>query len=158
MEKEYMHGREVDWTWGQLAGLGTTYREYMMPDAFFIFVGTYLFVQPPLTSAGAPIYHADLSLGVGDYLFFPPDFPVRLGISAGAGMVTTISGGGVLPPGADLYLNVINWWVETKILGPVIFLRQEWKFTVGLGRNYLGTQWMTVTNIPPMTLGVMFRW
>ena len=97
-------------------------------------------------------------MGAGTYLFFPPDFPVRFGISSGVGMVATVPGSGVLPAGADFYLNVINWWLETDILGPVIFLRQEWKFTVGWGNNYLGTQWMMAANLPPMTLGVMFRW
>jgi hypothetical protein len=158
LEKEYQYGREVDWTWGQLAGLGTTYRSYLAPDELFVFAGTYLFVQPPLTAAGSAIFHADLNLGLGGYLFFPPGFPVRLGISGGLGMVTTISAGGVLPPAADLYLDVINVWLETDILGPVIFLRQEMKYALGLGRNYLGTQWMMAANFPPVTLGVMFRW
>jgi hypothetical protein len=158
LEKEYMHGREVDWTWGQLAGLGTTYRAYAKPDELFVSLGSYLFIQPPMSSAGSPVYHADLNLGLGGYLFFPPDFPVRLGISSGAGMVITMSGGGVLPPAVDLYLNVMSWWIETSLLGPVIFLRQELKFALGVGYNYLGTQWITAAGLPPMTLGVMFRW
>jgi hypothetical protein len=158
LEKEYMHGREIDWTWGQLAGLGTTYRAYAKPDELFVSLGSYLFMQPPLSSAGSPVYHADLNLGLGTYLFFPPDFPVRLGISSGAGMIVTISGAGVLPPAVDLYLNVMSWWIETSLLGPVIFLRQELKFALGAGYNYLGTQWITPAGLPPMTLGVMFRW
>jgi hypothetical protein len=158
LARENRNGQEVDWTWGQLAGLGTTYRYYLAPDELFLAAGTYLFVQPPLTSAGTPIYHVDVNIGVGGYLFLPPDFPVRLGISSGAGVVTTFPGNPVLPPGADFYLTVINWWLETRILGPVVFLRQEWKFALGLGTNYLGTQWIMPASFPPLTLGVMFQW
>jgi hypothetical protein len=158
LEKEHTLSVEADWTWGQLAGLGSAFRYYLKPDGIFLFVSAYPFVQPPLTAAGSPLYHADFSLGAGSYLFLPPDFPVRLGISSGMGVVATIPGSPVLPAAGDFYLNVINWWLETNILGPVIFLRQEWKFTLGVGTNYLGMQWMTAANLPPMTLGVMFRW
>ena len=109
LEKEYPWAISADWTWGQLAGAGTTFRAYTNPDWFFFFLGTYLFLQPPLSSAGSPVYHADFSLGAGSYLFFPPDFPIRLGISAGAGLVGTFSGSGAIPPGTDWYLNVLNW-------------------------------------------------
>ena len=158
IEKIQTRALEADWTWGQLLGLGTALRIYTVPDTFFIFGSGYLFMQPPLSSAGSPIFHFDETFGLGGYLFFPPDFPVRLGISTGVGIVVTIPASAVVPPAADIYLNVINWWVETRVLGPVIFLRQEWKFTTGVGFNYLGTQWMTVANIAPMTLGVLFRW
>jgi hypothetical protein len=158
LEKIYSHTVEVGWTWGQLVGIGAAYRLYTQPDSLFFFFAAYPFVQPPLTAAGSPIFHADFSLGVGGYLFFPPDFPVRLGISGGAGVIATIPVSPALRPAADWYLNVINWWLETNFLGPVIFLRQEWKFTLGAGDNYLGTNWIMPAHIPPMTLGVMFRW
>jgi hypothetical protein len=158
LEKEHTRAIEVDWTWGQLAGLGSTLRGYLSPDGLFIFSSLYLFMQPPLTSAGSPIFHGDITLGLGGYLFFPPDFPVRLGVSSGLGFVSSNPTSPALPPAADFYIDVINWWIETDLLGPVIFLRQEWKFTLGVGYNYLGTQWMTAANLPPMTLGVMFRW
>ena len=63
LEKEHTGGVEVDWTWGQLAGLGTTLRGYLSPDGLFVFSSLYLFVQPPLTSAGSPIIHGDIAPG-----------------------------------------------------------------------------------------------
>ena len=158
LEQEQKRALEVDWTLGQLLGLGAALRVYTRPDETFLFFGNYFFVQPPLNSAGNPVFHFDTSIGAGAYLFFPPDFPVRVGVSTGAGSTISVLTGPASASYADLYLDIINWWVETKVLGPVIFLRQEWKFTVGEGSNLLGRQWMKVGEIPPMTLGVMFRW
>lgn len=159
LESEKQRALEVDWTLGQFLGLGATLRVYSSPDSTFLFVGNYLFAQPPLTAAGNPVFHYDTSLGVGAYLFFPPDFPVRFGVSAGAGSVVSVLTGPAGAAYADLYLDVFNWWLETRVLGPIIFLRQEWKFTTGYGSNLLGKQWMMVAgSIPPMTIGVVFRW
>ena len=158
LESEKTKAFELDWTLGQLLGLGAALRAYTHPDSTFFFVGSYLYAQPPLTAAGSLVFHYDMNLGVGGYLFFPPDFPVRFGVSTGAGFTLSILTGVAGAGYADLYLNVINWWLETKVLGPVIFLRQEWKFTIGEGPNLLGKQWMMAGDIPPMTIGVMFRW
>ncbi|MGO9308997.1 MAG: hypothetical protein ACLQDL_08250 [Spirochaetia bacterium] len=149
---------EVDWTLGQLLGVGGAVRVYVHPDSTFLFLGNYLFVQPPLNSAGNPVIHYDLNAGVGTYLFLPPDAMVRLGVSTGAGAILSTLTGPAAASYSDLYLNVLNWWVETRALGPVIFLRQEWKFATGGNSSALGTGWIMVGNFPPMTLGVVFRW
>ena len=149
---------EVDWTFGQLAGLGASLRIYSRPDAGFFFLGNYFYVQPPLTSAGYTVFHYDISAGIGSYVIFPPDSFVRLGVSTGAGSIATVLTG---PAGAsygDLYWDVFNWWIETRVLGPIIFLRQEWKFTLGTGSGLLGRQLMNISYFPPMTLGVVLRW
>ena len=147
---------EVDWTFGQLAGLGATLRAYALPDMGFLFLGNYFYVQPPLSSAGFTVLHYDVSAGAGTYLIFPPDSWIRLGVSTGAGSVFTLTTGPASAGYSDVYWDVFNWWIETRVLGPVVFLRQEWKFT--LGRGLLGMQFMNVANIPPFTLGVVFRW
>ncbi len=158
LEPEHRAALEMDWTFGQLLGLGSSLRLYFKPDGSFMFAGGYLFAQLPLTSAGSPVYHIDLSMGLGTYLIFPPDASVRFGISTGLGsdftILTSAAGGAY----TDVYLDVVNWWLETRVLGPVIFFRQEWKYTLGISSNLLGRQWMSVNGIPLMTLGVLFRW
>ena len=149
---------EVDWTLGQLVGLGSTLRVYTSPDAGFLFVGNYVYAQPPLSPAGYPVVHYDVSAGIGSYVIFPPDSWVRLGVSAGAGSILTLMTGPAGATYADLYWDVLNWWIETRVLGPIIFLRQEWKFTLGTSSGLLGNQLLNVANVPPVTLGVMFRW
>jgi hypothetical protein len=147
---------EVDWTFGQLAGIGASLRAYSRPDAGFLFLANYFYVQPPLTSAGYSVFHYDISAGVGSYVILPPDSWVRLGVSTGAGSILTVTSGPANSSYGDVYWDVFNWWIETRVLGPVIFLRQEWKFTLGTG--LLGMQLMNVANFPPVTLGVVFRW
>jgi hypothetical protein len=155
---EQKRALEVDWALGQLLGLGAALRVYTRPDTTFFFIGNYLFAQPPLNAAGNPVFHYDMNLGVGAYLFFPPDSVVRFGVSTGAGAILSYLTGPASSSYTDLYLDVFNWWLETRVLGPVIFLRQEWKFTTGGGSSLLGTGWMMIGNVPPVTLGVMFRW
>ncbi|HTZ50504.1 MAG TPA: hypothetical protein VMF68_02540 [Spirochaetia bacterium] len=147
---------EVDWTFGQLAGMGATLRVYPSPDAWFLFLGNYFYAQPPLTSAGYTVFHDDAGVGAGSYIIFPADSWVRVGVSTGVGAILTATTGPVGAFYKDFYWDLFNWWIETRVLGPVIFLRQEVKFTLGTG--LLGMQPMTVANFPPFTLGVVFRW
>ena len=147
---------EADWTFGQLAGLGTTLRSYIVPDNSFLFLSGYFFVQPPLSSAGLFVYHVDGSVGLGGYILFPPGAFIRLGVSTAVGNVLSITPVGIY---TDVYLNLFNWWLETRAIGPaVIFLRQEYKFTMGVGNNLLGVGMINVQNFPPFTVGVRFEW
>jgi hypothetical protein len=155
LAKMHSNGVEADWTFGQLAGLGGTYRRYLSADDLFLFGGGYFFTQPPLSSSGLFVYHVDTSLGFGGYVFFPPNAYVRLGLSTGVGADTTFAAVGTY---TDLYWNLLNWWLETRAIGPIFFLRQEWKFATGIGNNLLGIGWMNIQHIPPFTLGVRFEW
>ena len=58
----------------------------------------------------------------------------------------------------DFYLNPVSWAVEAKLWGVTMFLRQEYKYTLGVGDNLLGRDLMMVSGtMPPLTLGVLFR-
>ena len=126
-------------------------------DCFFSF-GNYFYVQPPLTAAGQPVYHNDASLCVGTYLFFPSRLSPAVRCFHGRGVDPLGPHGSGRSQLCRPLLERPRWWLETKILGPVIFLRQEWKYTTGDGPSLLGKRWMMVDNVPLMTLGVMFRW
>jgi hypothetical protein len=155
--REHRSGVELDSTIGQLLGLGVAARDYRVPDWFFVTVGGYVWVQPPLNLALRAILHVDMSGGVGGYLFLKPDAPVRLGLSTGAGIILSFPSSAALPAYTDFYLDVINWWVETTLFGTTIFIRQEFKYSLGIGTSLLG-QGMMVRDFPPTTLGVLFRW
>lgn len=153
--KETRQSFEVDWTLGQLVGLGCTVRDYAIPDTLFAWIGNYLSIQLPSTSAGRPVFHFDSGMGIGGYVLLPPGSAVRLGISAGAGAVFSILTIAGAPAYADLYLNPINVWVETRIRGVTVFFRQEWKLGLGLANNLLDKGWLKVANsFPPMTVGI----
>jgi hypothetical protein len=155
--KEHRRAFEVDSTLGQLLGLGAALRAYPVPDWFFISVGSYLWVQPPVNLAPRAVLHADTYLGVGGYLFLSPDAPVRLGVSSGAGLILSFLSTPGLPTFSDLYIDVFNWWLEARLFGITFFVRQEQKYSLGLGTNLLGQGWM-MRGFPPTTLGVVFQW
>jgi hypothetical protein len=155
--KEYRRGMELNATVGQLLGLGVALRDYRVPDWFFVIVGGYLWVQPPLNFAPRVVLHVDMSGGVGGYLFLKPDAPVRLGVSTGAGLILSFPSTVGLPVYTDFYLDVINLWVEATLFGTTLYVRQEYKYALGMGTNLLG-QGMMVPDFPPTTLGVLFRW
>ncbi len=153
---EHTTGGELDWTLGQLLGAGATVREYLVPDWFFIFQGDYLYLQPPVTFAPRAVIHDDISVGVGGYLLFAPDSPLRLGVSTGAGLIASVMTTTGFPSYADFYLDVANIWIEFRLGGMVFFVRQEYKYSMGYGTNLLGQGWL-INRFPPTTLGVLFQ-
>jgi hypothetical protein len=156
LAKEHAFAAELNWTFGQLLGAGAAIREYLVPDWFFLFQGDYFFVQPPVTFSPRAVIHDDLYLGLGGYVIFSPDSPIRLGISAGAGAIVSLLSTPGFPTYVDLYLDVANIWIEARIGGAVLFLRQDYKYSLGAGVNLLGQGWM-VNRFPPTTLGVLFQ-
>jgi hypothetical protein len=154
--REHPYALELNWTVGQLLGAGVTTRKYLVPDWFYIFEGNYFFVQPSVTAAPRAVIHDDMSIGVGGYLGFTPESPVRLGISTGAGVLVTALTVAGFPLYGDVYLDVANVWIEARLGGAVFFLKQEYKYSLGIGTNLLGQGWL-INRFPPTTLGVLFQ-
>lgn len=153
--KEHKVGVEVNWTVGQLLGAGAAVRAYLVPDWLFLLEGDYLFVQPPATFAPRAVIHNDLLVGLGGYIWLPPDAPVRIGVSTGAGLLLSFMTVAGFPTYTDFYVNVANVWIETRIGRAVFYLRQEYKYSLGTGVNLLGQGWL-INRFPPTTVGVLF--
>jgi hypothetical protein len=154
--REHRFAVELNWTLGQLLGAGVTAREYLVPDWFFLFEGNYFYVQPPATPAPRAVIHDDMSFGVGGYLGFSPESPFRLGVSTGLGVIVTLLTTEGFPTFGDVYLDVANVWIEVRLGGAVLYLRQEYKYSLGVGTNLLGQGWL-INRFPPTTLGVLFQ-
>ena len=148
---------ELNSTLGQLLGLGAAVRSYRDPDWWFVDFGSYLWVQPPANFAARVVLHTDFFAGTGTYLILPPDAPVRVGLSTGAGFIASFLSTPGFPAYVDVYLDVLNWWVEASFFGATFYVRQEYKYSLGMGNNLLGQGWM-VGQFPPTTAGVLFRW
>lgn len=157
LSRLYSRGIEMDWTLGQLLGIGTALRGYPIPDWLFISAGGYLYIQPPAAAALRAVFHSDFSMVIGGYLFLPPEAVVRLGVSTGVGTIFSSLSTPGFPLYSDFYFDVVNWWIETSFLGPRLFLRQEFKYALDLGTNLLGLGWMR-PRFPLTTLGVVFQW
>jgi hypothetical protein len=157
LAKEHAAEIELDWTVGQLLGLGATIRGFGVPDWDFGYVSSYLWAQPPAVLAPRAVIHADLSMGFGSYFLLPPGAPVRLGLSSGIGFTASALTTPGFPYYADFYLNVISWWIETGFEKTNFFLKQDYRYDLGNGANLLGRGWI-LGNFPPTTIGVMVRW
>lgn len=155
--KEHGNALELDSTLGQLIGLGSAFRLYVVPDWFFVSAGGYLWMQPPANLALRAVLHTDISAGLSGYVFLEPDAPLRLGLSTGAGVIFSFLTSPGFPVFTDVYIDVFNWWVETRLFGITFFLRQELKYDLGIGTNLLGQGWM-IRSFPPTTLGVVIPW
>lgn len=155
--KEHGNAIEVDTTLGQLLGLGAAFRLYVVPDWFFVSAGSSLWVQPPANLALRVVLHTDIYAGLSGYMFLEPDAPVRLGVSTGAGVILSFFSAPGFPVFTDVYIDVFNWWVESRLFGMTFFLRQELKYGLGVGTNLLGQGWM-IRSFPPTTLGVVIPW
>jgi hypothetical protein len=151
-------GCDFTWTLGQLAGLGAALRLALVPDSTFLAPALYVYGQPSGLPGGMAVLHADFSVVIGQYLFFPPDSPFRMGVSAGIGAIFTGIIGANAPVYSDLYLDVANLWIELNLPEMSFFLRQEAKYATGIGVNLLGRGMIMVSGfLPPLTVGVSFK-
>jgi len=151
-------GTELNWTVGQLLGVGVAQRYYFQPDLSYAAAELYNYAQSNFTDSH-PLFHHDLRLLYGGYLFPGPDEVFRLGWSTGAGTILTwftIPDQGLY---ADWYLNLINVSLELNFRKWLVYLRAEGKYALGLGRNLLGQGWLSMTDgPPPITMGFMWKW
>jgi hypothetical protein len=148
---------EINSTLGQLLGAGGAVRMYFIPDFFFVGVSIYPYAQVPIAEGGSPVFHADLGFFVGQYLFFPADFPFRIGVSAGFGGIFSLVLSPNMPPYTDFYINILNVWTELNLQGISFFLRSEMKYSLGIGNNALAQEVINWEHLPPITLGVLLK-
>ncbi len=149
---------EADWTLGQLIGLGGAFRYYILPDSVFFSTSHYLYFQAPYTPGATGVLHYDAGLQAGGYLIWGPESPFRLAVSLGFGTVFSFFFVPGLSPATDVYLNLLNVAAEWNMTGISLFIRPEWKYTLGIGNNLLGLDSMRWEVFPPITMGVVFRW
>ena len=94
------------------------------------------------------------------YLFFPPESPIRFGVSAGAGTIFSWVHSTSLPVFFDPYVDIASLWLETSLPWFAITLRSDLKYTLG-GQtpNLLGQGVILLAGfLPPVSLGVLFKW
>jgi hypothetical protein len=151
---------ETNWTVGQLLGLGTAFRLYLSPDTIFVAPSVYFSGQPPVGPGGNPAFHVDAGILVGVYLFLPPESPFRLGVSTGAGAIFSWVQSTSLPVFFDPYVDIASLWVEASLPWFSLTLRSDVKYTLGgQAPNLLGQGVILWAGfLPPISLGVLFRW
>jgi len=150
---------EILYTSGQMLGLGFALRYYFLPDELFLSLEDYIYVQHSFEAQSQPILHNDIRLLAGRYLFLDAHSPFRFGVSLGFGVILTGFSVPEIPVFTDLYINVLNGWVEWNLDNWILYLRVEGKYGIEAGENLLGGRWHLVGDVlPPMTLGVVKKW
>lgn len=159
LKKETRFAAEIIWTTGQFFGLGLGMRYYFIPDSFFISADDYFYIQYGFNERSSPVFHDDLRVLAGKYLFFPYSSLFRMGISAGIGCIFSfysIPDKGLF---TDFYIDFSNIWTEWNIKNWAIFLRVELKYSLGIGNNLLGRQIIVPEGIgPSVSLGAVRKW
>jgi hypothetical protein len=151
---------EADWTLGQLLGLGSALRLYVVPDAVFVAPSVYVSGQPPVGPGGNTAFHVDTGMQLGVYLFFPPESLFRFGVSSGAGAIFSWVQSTSLPVFFDPYVDFVSLWIETNLPWFSLTLRSDLKYSLGgQAPNLLGEGLVLWAGfLPPICLGVLFRW
>ncbi len=157
--KEAQWGVEFLYTAGQALGLGFGLRYYLHPDELFLSGEDYFFLQTAFIGGSSPVFHNDLRVLLGKYIFVPPAARIRIGISTGAGVILTSFAIPGMPFYTDFYLNAVNLWVEWNARNWIFYLRQEHRYMLGLFNNLLGRKWHS--DLPwgvPITFGMVKKW
>jgi hypothetical protein len=151
---------EAQWTTGQFLGAGSAFRFYLLPDYLFLSPCLYLSAQPQEASGAGTATRLDAGFVVGGYMFFPPDSPFRLGISAGGGAIFSWTFADAVPVYFDPYVDIANLWIELNLPWVSISLRSDLKYALGgQAPNLLGQGVILWAGfLPPLSLGVLFKW
>ena len=150
---------EAWWTTYQPLGAGAGFRFYLLPDYLFLSPAMHISAQPAEVPGGR-FTHVEPGFVVGGYLFFPPDLPFRLGVSAGIGAIFSWDQGGDVPVYFDPYVDIANLWLELNLPPVSFWLRGELEYALGgptpnlLGQGFV----LGPGSLPPISLGVLFRW
>jgi hypothetical protein len=160
LRKKARTATELNWTIGQFMGFGLAQRLYLKPDSFFLAAEHYFYVQHNFSDS-KPVFHHDLRLLVGGYLFTGPHATFRLNLTTGFGMIATYFWLADQPMYADFYWNVINTAFELNFRKYVLYIRSEQKYALGAGpANLLGREWISAFGEGPttVTFGVARKW
>jgi hypothetical protein len=156
LSKQTRWATELSWTTKQLMGFGIAQRYYLDPDALFLALQHYFYVQHTLEEAARPVFHNDLCLLVGGYPFSGAEAALRIGFSTGLGVILTYLSEPGQPLFTDFYWNFINTWLEWSLPHLSLYFMSGGRYALGLGTNILGAG--GGSDGPQLSLGVMYRW
>jgi hypothetical protein len=160
LRKKARTATELNWTLGQLLGFGLAQRFYLKPDSLYLIGEHYFFVQHNFSDS-KPVFHHDLRLLLGGYLFSGPHAAMRMNINTGFGMVVTYFSLAGQPMYADFYWNMLSVGLELNYRKYLLYIRSEQKYALGWGpAHILERGWISIFGDIPtfITLGVARKW
>ncbi len=160
LRKKAHSATELNWTMGQLLGFGLAHRFYFVPDSSYFAAEHYFYLQHNLADS-KPVFHHDLRLLLGGYLFTGPHAALRINLSTGFGLIVTYFWLRDQPVYTDYYWNLVNVGLELNFNKYILYVRSEQKYALGIGvDSVLGRGWMSAFGEGPtsFTLGVARKW
>jgi hypothetical protein len=160
LRKKAYAATELNWTLGQLLGFGLAQRFYLVPDSSYFSAEHYFYVQHNFSDS-KPVFHHDLRVLFGGYLFAGPHSLLRFNLSTGFGLIVTYFALRDQPVYADYYWNLVNVAFELNFRKYIFYIRSEQKYTLGIGPDsLLGRGWLSVFGEGPtaFTLGLARKW
>ncbi len=150
---------EAVYTTGQIVGLGLGVRYYPEPDTLFVSGDNYFYLQSSTAPEASPVFHDDIRLLAGRYLFLGPYSPFRVGLSAGFGAIVTIFGDSGAGGAVDFYVSPANLWFEWNTRKWAFYFRVEGKYAVEDASDLLPRGWLEIQDMgPPMSVGLVYKW
>jgi hypothetical protein len=156
--KKTRFGFELFTTSSQFLGLGAGFRFYVIPDFVLVKADNYIYFSKSADSdESAFAFHDDLRFQIGSYLFSPPNRRFRWGAATGIGVIfSKISETPTHSSYLDLYLDLINLWLDFNWDKGAIFCRVETKYALGMGDCLLEPGFMTGYG-PQFTIGWLWK-
>ena len=155
------HSLSVGTTIGRLVGLEADYRYHIASDSVFARVGNQLWLQGAEAAGSLMVFHDELRLGLGAYLFLPR--PSRFRIAAGTGLsaIATATRSESANPGLYLDLSLDAVWVsyEWHLPRVAFFFEHRTAYSFGTETGLLRRGWWEAGHSPTLiTAGAMIKW
>ena len=159
LQKMFKNEVGVGWTLGESLGATVEYRRYLEPDYLFFSITERLYFQYDSLPGSHPVFHNDVSLSMGGYLFSPYNDRFRIGCSLGVGVVITSFTVSDMPVYTDYYLNLGSPFLELNYNPWAVFLILRVQYGLGMGNDFLGRGFFTIQQGGvPITIGVRRKW
>jgi len=145
----------------RLIGASVDYRYYLLPDSVFLRAGDSLWAQYAFTAGSVPVFHDEMRLGAGAYLFTQKYSRFRFAAGTGISGITTWVIPGDAAPNLYFDLSLDAVWLSFEWHTPAwaAFLEERISYSFGLDSGLLRRGWWeTATGPMVLTAGVMFKW
>jgi len=158
LHRETRMDLDLRWSLGFAYGIGLGARFHVIPDSTYVGLEGYRSLEATSFNSNL-VRHYDVNAQIGQYIFFPYSSFFRIHVSLGAGVIITNVEGLAGREYTDYYIVVGDPTAEFTVFGVKLFVRPDIHYSLGLGYNLLGREWIrTPYGLPPLTIGAGLSW
>lgn len=143
----------------EFLGLGFGSRLYFLPDINYLSLEEAFYFQNHFGDGQAPLFHNQIQVTYGQYLFPKKESPLRFGLESGAGIIFSVLNLEQDRFFIDPYLLLAGLFMDINLNRLQFFLRSDLKLSMPLGPYLLGWHLMLYRDVfPPISIGVKWKW